>query len=145
MIPAANPDQPTPETPDVTAAHNPINVYYSCPYNFYWAGVFIFVGAFACSGLTETVDRATSILLWTVYITGFLIILVTLPLSTFDQKQYDQNGNPFTVRRPLVGLRSCETVVPLQALEGRLCHTEGGEDPPCLHDGRRYGPAFLRI
>ena len=129
--------------------HTPIqpgaNVYYARPYSMYWPLVFIFVGAFGCSGLTETVDRATSILLWTLYLTLCLVICVIDPLSVCEQKLVDENGCPFTVRRPLVGFRSCEQVVPLEVLERGLFRAREGEDQPRLRDGFRYGFAFLRI
>lgn len=136
--------QPIPGS-DMSTVQQPANVYYFRPYSFYWPGVFIFVGAFGCSGLTGTVDRGTSILLWTVYITGFLIILLIDPLCVFEQKQIDENGRSFTVRRPLVGFRSCEQVVPLEVLERGLFRAREGEDQPRLRDGFRYGFAFLRI
>ena len=131
--------------PDMSTVQQPANVYYSRPYSFYWPGVFIFVGAFGCSGLTGTVDRDTSILLWTVYIISFLVILLIDPLCVFEQKQIDENGCPFTVRRPLVGFRSCEQTVPLEILERGLCQVDGGGNEPRLHDGYRYGYAFFRI
>ena len=129
----------------MSTVQQPANVYYSRPYSFYWPGVFIFVGAFGCSGLTGTVDRGTSILLWTVYIIGFLVILLIDPLCVFEQRQVDPNGCPFTVRRPLVGFRCCEQTVPLEILERGLCQVDGGGNEPRLHDGYSYGPAFLRI
>ncbi|OQE91547.1 hypothetical protein PENNAL_c0009G01403 [Penicillium nalgiovense] len=138
------PDQPIP-LPDMSSVQQPANVYYFRPYSFYWPAVFIFVGAFGCSGLTGTVDSHISILLWTIYIICFLIILLIDPLCIFEQKQVDENGCPFTVRRPLVGFRSCEQVVPLEVLESGLYDVEDDEYQPRLHDGYRYGPAFWRI
>ena len=138
------PDQPIP-LPDISSVQHPANVYYFRPYSFYWPTVFIFAGAFGCSGLTGTVDTHISILLWTIYIICVLIILLIDPLCIFEQKQIDENGCPFTVRRPLVGFRSCEQVVPLEVLERGLYRVEDDEYQPRLHDGYRYGPAFWRI
>lgn len=63
--------------PDIPSLQQPANVYYYRPYSFYWPGVFIFVGTFGCSGLTGTVDTSISILLWTPYILGVLIIFLS--------------------------------------------------------------------
>ncbi|KOS37015.1 hypothetical protein ACN38_g12216 [Penicillium nordicum] len=131
--------------PDMSNVQQPANVYYFRPYSFYWPGAFIFVGAFACSALTGTVNTSTSVLLWTVYLLGLFTILLIDPLCIFEQKHIDENGCPFTVRRPLVGFRSCEQVIPLEVLERGLYRVEDDEDQPRLRDGYRYGPAFFRI
>ncbi|OQD65573.1 hypothetical protein PENDEC_c091G00463 [Penicillium decumbens] len=137
-------DQAIPH-PGSSTVQQPANIYYFRPYSFFWPGAFIFIGAFGCSGLTGTVDRGSSILLWTVYILGLLVIMLIDPLCVFEQKQVDENGCPFIVRRPLVGFRSCEQIIPLEVLERGLYRTEDGEDQPRLRDGYRYGPAFWRI
>ncbi|KAJ5191617.1 uncharacterized protein N7498_010602 [Penicillium cinerascens] len=137
-------DQPIPR-PGWSTVQQPANVYYFRPYSFYWPGAFIFIGAFGCSGLTGTLDRGSSILLWTVYTVGVLVIMLIDPLCIFEQKQVDENECSFIVRRPLVGFRSCEQTVPLEVLERGLCRTVDGEDQPRLRDGYRYGPAFWRI
>ena len=138
-------NQPIPPSSILPPTQQPANVYYRRPYSFYWPGVFIFVGAFGCSGLTDTVDVGTSILLWTVYIIGFLIIVLIDPLCVAEQRQIDENGCPFTIRRPLVGFRSCEQIMPLENIERGLYHIEGADDDARLHDGYRYGYAFFRI
>ncbi|KAL4893819.1 hypothetical protein BDV59DRAFT_24335 [Aspergillus ambiguus] len=123
----------------------PSNVYYSRPYSFFWPGVFIFVGAFSCAGLTDTVSRSASIFLWTAYILAVLVIMAIDPLCVFEKQEIDENGRSVPVRRPLVGFRSCEQVIPLEVLERRLYRTEDGEDQPRLQDGYRYGLAYVRI
>ena len=138
-------NQPTPLSSILPTTQQPANVYYRRPYSFYWPGVFIFVGAFGCSGLTDTVDVGTSILLWAVYIIGCLVIVLIDPLCVVEQTQIDENGCPFTIRRPVVGFRSCEQIMPLENIERGLYHVEGADDDPRLHDGYRYGYAFLRI
>ncbi|KAE8324911.1 hypothetical protein BDV39DRAFT_207429 [Aspergillus sergii] len=140
----ADQETPTPHS-NKPFLHPPSNVYYTRPYSFFWPGVFIFVGAFACAGLTDTVSRGTSILLWTVYLLGILILIAIDPLCVWECQAVDENGRSVSVRRPLVGFRSCEQVVPLEVLEQRLYRTEDGEDQPRLRDGYRYGPAFVRI
>jgi hypothetical protein len=98
-------DQPIPR-PGRSTVQQPANVYYFRPYSFYWPGAFIFIGAFGCSGLTGTVDRGSSILLWAVYIVGLLVIMLIDPLCIFEQNRSTKwvsfHRTPPTGRIPLL-------------------------------------------
>ncbi|PLB44240.1 hypothetical protein P170DRAFT_513456 [Aspergillus steynii IBT 23096] len=123
----------------------PSNVYYFRPYSYYYVMVFIFLGAFTCSGLSDYASQGSCILLWTAYITLTLLLITIDPLCVFEFKCRDEDGRDVILRRPVVGFKAYEVAIDLEAIAKREYTVEGGGDDDRLHDGYRYGYAFLRI
>lgn len=123
----------------------PSNVYYFRPYSYYYVVLFIFLGSFTCSGLSDYVSRGTCILLWTAYITLTLLLIVIDPLCVLEFERKDEDEREVILRRPLVGFKAYEVFIDLEAIAKREYTVEGGCDDARLHDGYRYGLAFLRI
>lgn len=132
-------------SPATKARRLPSNVYYFRPYSYYYVMVFIFLGAFTCAGLSDYASRGTCILLWTAYITLTLLSIIIDPLCVLEFKREDEDGREVVLRRPIVGFKAYEVVIDLEAIAKREYTVEGGGDDERLHDGYRYGLAFLRI
>ncbi|KAH8425196.1 uncharacterized protein LDX57_002955 [Aspergillus melleus] len=130
---------------DTQSRRLPGNIYYFRPYSHYYLLLFIFLGAFTCSGLSDYSSRGTCILLWTTYITITLLLIVIDPLCVLEFKRKDEEDREVILRRPVVGFKAYEVFIDLEAIAKREYTVEGGGDDERLHDGYRYGPAFLRI
>lgn len=100
----------------------PANLYYFRPYPAIYACLYIVMGAVLCSGLSSDSDLQGKWLavIWSIYITSLLLLMVIDPLFCTEKKRIDEIGRTVKLRRPVVGWKSTEHVLALDSLADGL-------------------------
>lgn len=124
--------------------NKPGNVFYFRPYPTTCLVLYIFLGAFLCSSIGT---RSTQIIAWTAYVFSAVLLVLIDPLCCVESQALDENSNPVTLRRPLVGFKSHEVIIPLdpEGVSQNEYAGAHGETDERLSDGFRYGFALVRV
>ncbi|KAL4917323.1 hypothetical protein BDW62DRAFT_184219 [Aspergillus aurantiobrunneus] len=72
-------------------------------------------------------------------------MIATHPSICTDRTGSDETGMPVRVRRPLIGFKRWEVALDVDGIDNGLYDAPDGNTDPRLHDGCRYGYAWIRI
>ena len=123
----------------------PCNTYYTIPYFELFFFSYVLVVSFALACIADYLPTVGKICLWTGFATTCALLIVIHPPICTEQMWSDEAGRPVQVRRPLIGFKRFAVTLDVDGINHGLYELANGNTDVRLHDGCRYGYAWIPV